>query len=235
MRIELILCCPTTALFVTTGSYLIGNWFKEKIKGYNIVNPTIIAIFLVIIYINIFNIPYENYLKSANLIHGLIDIATVALAIPLYNKLVFIKKSILSIFSSVIIACLVASLVAYYLATLMGSSEAIKFAIIPKSTTTPIAINIAEQIKSDPSLVVFFVFTTGIVGALIAPIIFKLFAIEDHRAIGLSLGITSHGIGVAKAFQYSEKAGAFSALGMGLMGIISGIFLPLLVLFLKNY
>ena len=191
-----------------------------------------IAIALVVIYISALDIPYAEYLKNANLIHGLLGPATVALAIPLYNQLSLIKKSALGIVAAVLVASLVAAGVAYYMAVLMGATEDIQLSIIPKSATTAIAIGIAEKIGAQPSLAVFFVFTTGIIGSVIATMLFKLFRITDERAIGLSLGATCHGLGVARAFQYSEKAGVFSALGMSLMGIISGILLPILVVVL---
>ncbi len=79
-------------------------------------------------------------------------------------------------------------------------------------------------------MAVFFLFTTGIVGTLIVSALFKLFRVTDQRAIGLSLGVTCHGLGVARAFQYSEKAGVFAALGMSVMGVLCGIAIPIVVL-----
>jgi len=230
MTIEDIFVHPLTALFVTIGGFLAAQWVQKRLGGHSLLNPVAIAIVFVVIYIVVLDIPYEEYLHNANLIHGLLGPATVALAIPLYKQLALIKKSAVGIVGSVLVACIVAAGVAYYLANLMGATEDIQLSIIPKSVTTPIAIEIAEKIHTSPSLAVFFVFTTGIIGSVIATMIFKMFRIKDEKAIGLSLGATCHGLGVARAFQYSEKAGAFSALGMSLMGIISGVLLPILIL-----
>ena len=232
MTLEDILIHPLMALFVTLGSFLAAQWLQKKLGGHSLLNPVVIAIALVVIYISALDIPYAEYLENANLIHGLLGPATVALAIPLYNQLSLIKKSALGIVAAVLVASLVAAGVAYYMAVLMGATEDIQLSIIPKSATTAIAIGIAEKVGAQPSLAVFFVFTTGIIGSVIATMLFKLFRITDERAIGLSLGATCHGLGVARAFQYSEKAGVFSALGMSLMGIISGILLPILVVVL---
>ena len=46
--------------------------------------------------------------------------------------------------------------------------------------------------------------------------------------IGFATGIAAHGIGTARAFQVSPEAGAFSALGMGLNGVLTAILVPLL-------
>lgn len=230
MTVAEILTHPLMALFVTIGSFLAAQWFQKKMGGHSLLNPVVIAIILVVVYIVVLDIPYKDYLQNVNIIHALLGPATVALAIPLYSQLTLIKKSAIGIGVSVVISALVAAGVAYYMANLMGAGEDIQLAIIPKSATTPIAIGVAEKIGGDPSLAVFFVFTTGIIGSVIAGAVFRLFRITDDRAIGLSLGVTCHGLGVARAFQHSEKAGAFSALGMSLMGIVSGILLPVLVL-----
>jgi putative effector of murein hydrolase len=44
---------------------------------------------------------------------------------------------------------------------------------------------------------------------------------------GFAIGVASHGIGTARAFQMSEEAGAFSGLGMGLNGMLTAFLVPL--------
>ncbi|MBP0533251.1 LrgB family protein, partial [Mycobacterium tuberculosis] len=45
---------------------------------------------------------------------------------------------------------------------------------------------------------------------------------------GFATGIAAHGIGTARAFQVNPEAGAFSALGMGLNGVLTAVLVPLL-------
>ena len=68
---------------------------------------------------------------------------------------------------------------------------------------------------------------TGVIGASIARWIFNLLKIDDHAVRGFALGLTSHGIGTARAFQVSEEMGAFSGLAMGLSGVLTALLLPL--------
>ena len=42
------------------------------------------------------------------------------------------------------------------------------------------------------------------------------------------IGVASHCIGTARAFESSEEAGAFSGLGMGLNGILTAVLIPML-------
>ena len=231
MNVHDIIMHPLSALFVTIGSYVAAQWLQKKLGNHSIANPVIIAIAMVVGFLVVFDIPYADYLANVDLIHSLLGPVTVALALPLYHHFPTIKKNLWPIFSITVAACFVAASVAYGLAHYMEAAQDIQLSIIPKSVTMPIAIGIAEKIGTNASLAVFFVFTTGIIGTLIATAIFKICRITSDSAIGFSLGITCHGLGVAKAFQHSKEAGAFAALGMSLMGIVSGIILPIWVLY----
>nr|WP_233848941.1 LrgB family protein [Paraburkholderia sp. HD33-4] len=46
---------------------------------------------------------------------------------------------------------------------------------------------------------------------------------------GFAMGVASHGIGTARAFQVSEEAGAYSELGMAMSGTLSAFVLPVLL------
>ena len=53
--------------------------------------------------------------------------------------------------------------------------------------------------------------------------------ITDYRARGFAVGITSHGIGTARAFQVNETAGTFAGVGMGANALATAILVPLLL------
>jgi putative effector of murein hydrolase len=98
----------------------------------------------------------------------------------------------------------------------------------PKSVTAPVAMGIAEQIGGLPTLTAVVVILTGITGAMTATTVLRLLRIDDQRAGGLAIGVASHGIGTARAFQVGEVAGAFSGLAMGLNALATAILIPLL-------
>jgi len=74
------------------------------------------------------------------------------------------------------------------------------------------------------------VIVTGILGAIIATPLLNMLGIRDWRARGLAVGIASHGIGTARAFQVNETAGTFAGIGMGLNALLTAIAVPYLVL-----
>ena len=87
----------------------------------------------------------------------------------------------------------------------------------------------AVAIGGLPSLTAILVIATGILGAMGASFIYRALKIGDDAVRGFALGIASHGIGTARAFQESEQAGAFAALAMGLNGLMTALLLPVVM------
>jgi putative effector of murein hydrolase len=99
--------------------------------------------------------------------------------------------------------------------------------LLPRSTTTPIAIGISEKLGGITSLTVASVLLTGIVGAAMLKPLQKKFPQFDDVTLGFATGIASHGVGTARALQWSETAGAFAGLAMGLNGLMTAVLVPL--------
>lgn len=222
---------PATSFAVTLGAFLLGQWLYKKFNGHSLANPIVIAITGVVAFIRFSGISYESYMKGAAPIHILLGPATVALAIPLYRQFARVRQTPAAISLAVLTTVITSSGVSILLARQLGAPQELQLAIMLKSVSTPIAIGIAEKIHAVPSLAVLFVFSTGIFGSLIATLMFKSMRLTDDKAIGLSLGATCHGLGVALALQRNEVAGAFAVLGMGLMGVFSAFVLPAVILY----
>jgi putative effector of murein hydrolase len=90
-------------------------------------------------------------------------------------------------------------------------------------------MGIAEQLGGLPSLTAALVILTGILGAVIGPALLRILRVRDPAAIGFAIGVSSHGIGTARAFQLGERAGAFSGLGMGLNALVTSLLVPVLM------
>ena len=87
-------------------------------------------------------------------------------------------------------------------------------------------MGVAERIGGLPSLTAVLVISAGIIGAVFGRGVMRRLHVSDHAVHGFAIGIASHGIGTARAFQVSEQAGAFAALAMGLNGLITAVSLP---------
>lgn len=237
MNIEALITYITTTpliwLLITLGSFKLGIIIYERFNKNPLLQPIIISYFIIICTLFMTGVSYEEYFKSVEIIHFFLGPATVALALPLYNNLKYIK----SLFFPIVIALLIAGtfsiVLAVFLLWVLGAQLPTILSMTTKSITAPIAIITSEQIGAIPSLAVGFVIITGIIGAVLGTTIFKILNIKHDTSKGFALGVISHGIGTARAIEISQKAAAFSALAMGLSGIVTAIFLPLIVEFLK--
>jgi len=154
--------------------------------------------------------------------------AVVLLAVPLFRQRAVIRASARLIAVGLGVGLPVGVLSAVGIAWVMGARSQTILSLAPKSVTAGIAVGISEQIGGLQTLTIVLVIMTGITGAVLGPLIARLARIDDPRVVGLTMGIASHGIGTARAFQINEVAGAFSGLGMGLNGVLTAILLPLI-------
>ena len=130
--------------------------------------------------------------------------------------------------AALVAGSLAAMLSAVGIGVALGLDTNILLALIPKSATAPVALGVSEAIGGSPSLTAVFVITTGITGAIIATPLLNLLRITDWRARGFAVGVASHGIGTARAFQVNETAGAFSGVGMGLNALLTALIAPII-------
>ncbi|WP_170285793.1 LrgB family protein [Propionivibrio limicola] len=220
---------PLLGLTVTLIAYLCGGWLFKRSRQHALANPVLIAIVLITLLLWATETPYPRYFESASLIHFLLGPATVALAVPLHAYWRRLRQMALPLLLALLAGSATAAFSAMIIADLLGASPETVHSLAPKSVTTPIAMGVAEQIGGIPSLTAVLVILTGILGAVGFPAFFRLLRIRSHAAQGFAVGLASHGLGTARAFLVSEEMGAFSALAMGLNGILTAVFLPLLL------
>lgn len=218
---------PLLALTLTLLAYMGGTWLYHRSRQNALLNPVLIAVCVIVGLLVLTDTDYGTYFEGAQFVHFLLGPATVALAVPLYRQVQQVKRSLLAIIVAVISGSLTAALSAVGIAWLLGASESTILSMAPKSVTAPVAMGISEQLGGLPTLTAVVVILTGITGAIVATGLLRLLRVKDWRAGGLAIGVASHGIGTARAFQVSEVAGAFSGLAMGLNALATAILIPL--------
>jgi len=113
------------------------------------------------------------------------------------------------------------------LAKLFLLENSIYASLVPKSITTAIALGMSEELGGLSAVTVMAVFVTGILGAVIATTVFKIFKIEEPVAQGLAMGTASHAIGTSKALELGEIQAAMSSLAIAVTGILTVIVGPI--------
>jgi len=220
---------PLLGLTLTLIAYQGAVWINKRCGGSPLANPVLIAVTALVALLLATGTPYQTYFDGAQFVHFLLGPATVALAIPLYTHFRRVKAMLLPIVAGLVAGSLTAAFSALLVAKALGASIATQLSLAPKSVTTPIAMGIAERIGGLPSLTAVLVITTGILGAVAGRYLFDALGVRDPAIRGFATGVTAHGIGTARAFQESEQAGAFSALAMGMNGLLTALLLPVLL------
>lgn len=117
----------------------------------------------------------------------------------------------------------------FFVPAAVGVKSSLLSTLAPQSATAAVAVPISEQLGGIPGLTAVIAVSTGVFGASVGPFILQVSGVQDDRAKGFALGLTSHGIGAARAFQISETAGAFASLGMMLNALLTILLVPLLL------
>lgn len=223
---------PLLWLTITLGVYYAADLVYKKANMLPILHPLVLAIAVIVPLLVITNTSYQIYFDGAQFIHFLLGPATVALAVPLYIYFGQVRRMALPLGIALVIGCVTGIVSAVGIGKALGLSDVVVRSLAPKSVTTPIAMGVAEQVGGLPTLTAVLVILTGIVGAVLGKAVLDTLCIREASARGFALGLASHGLGTARAFQMSEETGAFSGLGMGLNGALTAILVPLIMKYL---
>lgn len=213
-------------MFVSVAAYLFGVWLKKKL-GWQILNPLLVAVILVIGLLKAGNIAYTDYNEGAKYISYFLTPATVCLAIPLYKQLELLKKNYVAVVLG-ILSGVIASAASIFVMALFFKLEHVHYvSLLPKSITTAIGMGVSEEAGGIVTLTIVSIIITGILGNIIAETWFRLVRIKNPIAKGLALGTAAHAIGTAKALELGEVEGAMSSLAIAVAGLMTVVVVPL--------
>lgn len=218
-------------ILITILFFNIGIYIQKKTKN-PIFNPLLIAILGIIAFLSITNIPYENYKLGGDIINLFLGPVTIVLAVPLYKQFDLFKKYLVEILIGITCGVLVSFISIKLVGYFTNADINIINSLIPKSITTPMGISLTKMLKGIEAITVVSIILTGILGAIISPIIFKIGKINHPVSKGIALGTSAHALGTTKALEMGEIEGAMSGLSIGISGIITVILIPIIIKFL---
>ena len=128
-------------LAITFGFYFLSKVIQKK-TGWLILNPILLAIALLICFLQCTDVSYETYSEAGSLVEFWLKPAVVALGVPLYLQLKMIKKQLMPILISQLAGCVVGLVAVTVIAKVMGASPEVIMSLAPKSVTTPIAMEV---------------------------------------------------------------------------------------------
>lgn len=227
---EAFIQSPLFGIALTVVVYVLCELIVDKFE-LNIVPPFVLACPMIILFIYFQEpyITYDDYENGAGFINFLLGPATVALALPLYNNRHIIKDNLFVIASGIIVATVTGIVSIFVCGKIFGASDQVLLSMIPKSVTTPIAMDISSAIGGIPALTAACVIFTGMFGATINHKLLEALKVKNNIAIGLSIGASSHGLGTSVCASKSALQLAIGGASIGLTGIATSLLAPVLL------
>lgn len=220
---------PLLWLTVTLVVYALADAISLKSRRHPLLNPVPHSMWVIGVFLMVTGTPYAVYFSGAQFVHFLLGPATVAMAVPLYENRRIVARALLPMLVALVVGSVTAIGSVVLLARAFGLPQEIVLALAPKSVTAGVAMGISETLGADPALTAVAVVLTGVIGAIIVTPMMNRIGITDFRARGFAVGLASHGIGTARAFQVDEVAGVFAGIAMSLNALVTSFLVPLVV------
>lgn len=218
---------PLAAVCLTVAAYALAETLWRRSGHAALLNPVLVASAVVAAALLALGVPYERYIAQARPINDLLPLIIILLAVPLCRKLPLIRAAGLPLVAALVFGSVVALTTALIFPALAGEDAELIATLAPKSATAAVAVEVAEGLGGAAGLTAVIVISTGVFGAAFGPALLDFGGVTDDRARGFALGVASHAIGTARAFQISETAGAFASIGMILNGLLTVALAPI--------
>lgn len=229
MNFSRFLAAPLVSVALTVIWYAAALRVHRKWRA---IPPILGAVIPIMAMLLLLREPYAQYNEGGRFFTWWLGPATVALAVPMYrNGLAFrglLHKATLVVLTGAAVGMLTAGGIAW----LLGAPRSIVMSSVPKSVTTPIAIEVCRQLKGIPQITIAMVIFTGVLGSTFGTYLLRLIGVRSDRAIGAAIGTSSHGIGTASLVRQSDLQAATSSWAMAAAGVFTSMLGSLLALLL---
>ncbi|WP_257166182.1 LrgB family protein [Bradyrhizobium sp. SRS-191] len=195
--------------------------------------PLAVAPALLMIAALALNVSYRDYIRGTHWLVALLGPATVAFAVPIYEQRALIRRRWPLLLAGMIAGSLTAVATSWALAYVLGIDGQLRLSLLPRSMSTPFAMEVSGEIGGSPDLTAVFVVLTGIIGAAVGDIVLARLPLRSALAKGALFGVGAHGAGTARAHQIGREEGAIAGLVMVLVGLMNVALAPLIIQLMK--
>jgi len=218
-------------IIITISAYLFSRFLYFKYQN-PFVNIVLLSTSMVIAILVLGDIPYQAYVPGQDIMTLLLGPATVGLAVPLYRNRHLLRQYGLAICLGVGVGTVISMMTVLLITQAGGLPREVIISIIPKSSSTPFAIEIARMSGGDPALSAVFVIVTGTFVSILGLPLLTRFKITHAVARGSAMGTVAHGQGTAMALLEGGQQGSMSGVAMGLAGVFTSVLTPVMVVLL---
>lgn len=218
---------PLFGLTATIVTYVLAQTAYLRLNQAPWANPVLWTVLVLAALLTVSGTHYPTYFAGAQFIHFLLGPAVVALAWPLWQRRLEVRRRAGAILVAACMGGAVAAVSVAGIAYALGLPTEVILSLVPKSVTAPVAMGIAEKIGGIPALAAVFAVLTGLVGAVSGKYLFDALGIQSLATRGFALGTVAHGIGAARALQVHPDAGAYAGLALGLQVLLASLLMPM--------
>ncbi|MGJ4901600.1 LrgB family protein [Bradyrhizobium sp. HKCCYLS2058] len=195
--------------------------------------PLAVAPALLMIAALALNVSYRDYIRGTHWLVALLGPATVAFAVPIYEQRALIRRRWPLLLAGMVAGSLTAVATSWGLAYVLGIDGELRLSLLPRSISTPFAMEVSGEIGGIPDLTAVFVVLTGIIGAAVGDVVLTRLPLRSTLAKGALFGVGAHGAGTARAHQIGREEGAVAGLVMVLVGLMNVALAPLIIQFMR--
>lgn len=219
---------PVFAITLTLAGYVAGAALHRQTRSW-LLHPVIVSVFVIGLVLRLVGVDAASYERGAQPITLLLAPSVVSLGLTLHEQRSLLEGRIARLLGATALGSVVGVASVVLIARMLGGSRALCASLAPKSVTTPIAMAITERLGGDPKLTGAVVIAIGTLGAVAAPPLLRALGVTGAVPFGVAMGAAAHGIGTARAVQEGQTQGAASALAIGLCGLFTALFAPIVL------
>jgi len=217
---------PFLGISISLVCFEAGRWIHRR-SGCAALNPLLIGMLLSMLTLKVLHIDYEVFHIGGSMITFFVGPATVAMVVGLYKNIALLRRYWFAVLMGVLAGTLTSLATGFLFSRVFRFDDRLLVSLLPKSITTAIGVAVSAESGGYEAITIFAIIITGLVGAMLSPLIFRRLKVTHPVSRGIALGTASHAIGTATALELGEKEGAMSGLAIAISGIVSVVLIPL--------
>ncbi|SDV50315.1 LrgB family protein [Chitinasiproducens palmae] len=214
-------------LALTLGLYFLSKRLYRQF-GWRLLQPLVIVPAVLGAFLLVTGIPYRVYLEDTGWLGWLLGPATIAFAVPIYERRDVIRRHWLALAIGVSAGVVSAVAGSYGLARLLDLSPDLQRALAIRSISTPFALLVSDQVGTPRDLTAVLVIITGLIGLILGELVLLLLPLRSRLARGALFGAGAHGVGTARARELGNEEGVVASMTMMIAGVTMVLIAPLL-------
>ena len=170
-------------LAATVGGYLLSRQLYRRVKWYWLSPIVFVPVLLYALAIPT-HTRYADYARDTNWLVALLGPATVAFAIPIWQQRELLMRHWPALLAGMFAGTAVAIGSSWALAQALALDGQVTLSLLPRSITTPFAMEMSHDLGGVPELTAAFVMITGVFGAVIGGTLLRVLRLRTPLARG---------------------------------------------------